>query len=57
MNFNHQLRRVLLTTGLVVAAGTLSGCFHDDGPAEEVGEAIDDSVEKAGDAVEDATDR
>ncbi len=40
---------VLLPLGFVVA-----GC--DDGPAEDVGEAVDDAAEEAGDAAEDVTD-
>ena len=32
----------------------LNGC-EQDGPAEQAGEAIDEAVEDAGDAVEDAT--
>jgi predicted small secreted protein len=45
----------------IVAAFGLSGCDTDDGPAEEMGQAIDDAGEntqdaakKAGNAVEDA---
>jgi hypothetical protein len=40
---------------LIPLAGALAAC-EEQGPAEEAGEAIDDSVEGAGDAVEDATD-
>ena len=54
---NSLLRPLSLTVGLTLAAATLSACNHDDGPAEELGEKIDESVEKAGDAIEDATDR
>lgn len=35
--------------------GFLTGC-EDQGPAEEAGESIDDTVEDAGDEMEDATD-
>jgi predicted small secreted protein len=45
----------------IVAAFGLSGCDSDDGPAEEMGQAIDDAGEstqdaanEAGNAVEDA---
>lgn len=39
----------------IAAALSLSAC-DDKGPAEQLGEQIDESVEKAGDAIEDATD-
>jgi len=39
---------------LVPLAGVLAAC--DDGPAEDAGEAIDETADEAGDAVEDATD-
>jgi hypothetical protein len=35
-------------------AGILASC--DDGPAEDAGEAIDETADEAGDAAEDATD-
>lgn len=40
-----------LTVGLVT-----TGCVENDGPAENVGESIDDAVDEAGDAIEDAAD-
>jgi hypothetical protein len=39
---------------LVPLAGALAAC--EEGPAERAGEAVDDTVEDTGDAVEDATD-
>ena len=42
------------TAVLVPLAGFLAAC--DDGPAEDAGEAIDETAEETGDAVEDATD-
>lgn len=39
----------------IAAAFSLTAC-DDKGPAEQLGEQIDESVEKAGDAIEDATD-
>jgi hypothetical protein len=39
---------------LLPLAGMLAAC--DDGPAEDAGEAIDETAEEAGDAAEDATD-
>ncbi|MEZ5933549.1 MAG: hypothetical protein R3F54_16670 [Alphaproteobacteria bacterium] len=51
------------TIGQKLAAALLIGTFacalaacEEQGPAEELGEAIDDSAEDAVDAVEDATD-
>ena len=50
------MRKTAAGTALAfVAALTLSAC-DQDGPAEELGESIDNSVEQLGDAVEDATD-
>jgi hypothetical protein len=45
-----------LIWGLVLLplAGALTAC--DDGPAEKAGEAVDEAVDDAGRAVEDATD-
>ncbi|WP_420429019.1 hypothetical protein [Algiphilus sp.] len=34
----------------------LSGCDSNDGPAEEMGESIDEAAEEAGDAMEEAGD-
>ncbi|HLS86594.1 MAG TPA: hypothetical protein VK043_09885 [Burkholderiales bacterium] len=36
--------------------GALAACDRE-GPAERAGEAIDSTVERAGDKIEDATDR
>lgn len=36
-------------------AGMLMAC-EEQGPAEEIGESIDDAAEEAGDAIEDAAD-
>jgi hypothetical protein len=45
-----------LIWGLVLLplAGALTAC--DDGPAEKAGEAVDEAVDDAGRAIEDATD-
>jgi predicted small secreted protein len=40
----------------IVAAFGVSGCDRDEGPAEEMGEAIDDAGENIQDAAEDAGD-
>jgi hypothetical protein len=47
--------RLVWAAVLVPLAGALSAC-DDQGPAEEAGEAVDDTVEDAGDAAEDSTD-
>lgn len=43
---------------MLLLPSSFGGCQCDtsDGPAEETGEAIDESIEEAGDAVEEATD-
>lgn len=41
----------ILAIGLFV--GLLGAC-EDQGPAEEIGEAVDDTADEAGDAVEEA---
>lgn len=46
--------RLVWAAVLVPLAGALAAC--DEGPAEQAGEAVDDTVEGAGDAIEDATD-
>ena len=40
---------------LIPLAGALAAC-EDQGPAEQTGEVIDETVEDTGDAIEDATD-
>ena len=47
------MRRLAFLLPLVALLG-LAAC--DDGPAEEAGEALDNTAEEAGDAVEHATD-
>ena len=46
--------RLVWAAVLVPLAGALAAC--DEGPAERAGEAVDDTVDDAGDAIEDATD-
>ena len=48
-------RAFAVAASVVLASAPLIAC-EEEGPAEELGEAIDNSVEEAGDAVEDATD-
>ena len=40
---------------IALSVGALSAC-DEQGPAEELGEAVDNTAEEAGDAVEEATD-
>lgn len=52
----HRMARIVgLMAVLGLFAPGLIAC-EDQGPAEEAGEAIDESAEELGDAVEDATD-
>lgn len=46
--------KILLMTFALSSVGFITAC-DDKGPAEEAGEAIDDTVEDTGDAIEDAT--
>jgi hypothetical protein len=48
------LRSRLMGLAVLMPLVMLAGC--DDGPAEDAGEAIDESAEEAGDAAEEATD-
>jgi hypothetical protein len=52
---NWLRERLVWAAVLVPIAGVLAAC-GDEGPAEEAGESIENTVEDAGDAVEDATD-
>lgn len=52
MNLYKTMLAALFVGGLTI---TLSAC-EDQGPLEEAGEEIDDSIEDAGDAIEDKTD-
>lgn len=55
MNKPLHMRTLLVVA--VVLSGTMGLMACDrQGPAEELGENIDEAVESAGDAVEDATD-
>lgn len=53
MKFSATIATALLASALIL---TLPGC-EKQGPMEEAGEAIDNSIENTGDAIEDATDR
>lgn len=48
------LCKILLMTFALSSVGFITAC-DDKGPAEEAGEAIDETVEDTGDAIEDAT--
>jgi predicted small secreted protein len=56
-NTMRKSRLTVLMLALMMALGsvTLAGC-ENQGPAEEAGENIDETVEETGDAVEDASD-
>ncbi|MFI9652087.1 hypothetical protein [Guyparkeria halopsychrophila] len=53
MNARNALIALMMALGL-----TLAGCSDNDnqGPAEETGEQIDESMEEKGDEIEEATD-
>jgi hypothetical protein len=51
-----KLKGALVALGLLSGSAALSAC-DDEGPMERAGETADETVEKAGDAVEDATDQ
>lgn len=46
---------IIATLGLTFAFMPLTGC-EEQGPAEEVGESIDEAGEELGDAIEEATE-
>ena len=50
---SNKLAALLL---ILMSMGMLTAC-GEEGPAEQVGEAVDDAAEEAGDAVEDAADK
>jgi hypothetical protein len=47
----------LLAVTLATAALAAAGCERREGPAEEAGEAVDDTMDEVGDRVDEATDR
>jgi hypothetical protein len=47
--------RGMFVAGAVALAPALTAC-EEEGPAEQVGESIDESAEEAGEAVEEAGD-
>jgi len=49
------LSRIFLMMFILGGAAMISAC-ENQGPAEEAGEAIDETVEETGDAMEEATD-
>lgn len=49
------LSKVLLMSFVLSIAGFVTAC-DNQGPAEEAGEAIDESVEEAKDVIDDATE-
>lgn len=55
MNSSSSPLRLLLTMLVLVGSLGLAAC-EEEGPAEKLGEEIDNTVEEAGDAVEKATE-
>lgn len=53
--FFRMLSRALLLTFIIGSLGMVSAC-EQQGPAEEAGEQIDESIEETGDEIEEATD-
>ncbi len=49
-------RHLTLLSACFLALFTLAACEDQDGPAEEFGESMDESVEELGDSIEDAGD-
>jgi hypothetical protein len=49
---NTILKALVLAAMVTFAASGLSGCEKKDGPAEELGEEIDDAIDNAKDAVD-----
>ncbi|MGI9498565.1 MAG: hypothetical protein ACR2P3_00880 [Geminicoccaceae bacterium] len=48
------MRKLLAILAVGLFVGALGAC-DEQGPAEQVGEAVDDAAEKAGEAAEEAT--
>ncbi len=53
--FFKMLSRALLLAFVIGSLGMVSAC-EDKGPAEKAGEKIDESIEEAGDEIEESTD-
>ncbi|MFO7808129.1 hypothetical protein [Guyparkeria sp.] len=51
MNARNALIALMMAMGLAVA-----GCAEEQGPAEEAGEQVDQTMEQTGDEIEEATD-
>ena len=51
-------RKILLLLSIAVLSCGLvtTGCENNDGPAENIGEEMDDAADRMGDEVEDAAD-
>lgn len=54
--FFRMLSRALLLAFVIGSLGMVSAC-EDQGPAEEAGEQIDESIEESADALEEAGDK
>lgn len=53
--FFKMFSRALLLAFVIGSLGMVSAC-EDQGPAEEAGEQIDETIEEMGDEVEESTD-
>ncbi|MDX1573583.1 MAG: hypothetical protein R3341_06115 [Methylophaga sp.] len=53
--FFRILSRALLLAFVIGSLGMVSAC-EEQGPAEDAGEQIDESIEEAGDEIEETTD-
>lgn len=49
------MRNTLVALTMALGLG-LVGCADDEGPAEQLGEQIDEGMEETGDRIEEATD-
>lgn len=55
MIVRDMMKKLMMVLMAGLFAGALVAC-EEQGPAEEVGEAVDDAAEETGEAVEDAAD-
>ncbi|MDR5899939.1 hypothetical protein QC823_13165 [Halomonas vilamensis] len=48
----QRLKRLMMAALVVLLVGGLAACGDDQGPAEEMGESVDESMESAGESME-----
>ncbi|MCL7929605.1 hypothetical protein [Halomonas llamarensis] len=46
------LKRLMMAALVILLVGGLAACGDDQGPAEKVGESVDESMESAGESME-----